>query len=182
MANARPWCPYLFHGRDCAPARIRKRSTRYACLGNLRLAFQKACEAAGLVVGRKHGGLVWHCTRNTAATDLAAAGCTIEDVMKVGGWKTADVARRYDLGRFAHVRAQSEHIPRLRRPPCPATHAISLCPRRLGWPRTPAFHAGNVGSNPAGDALVSAGLARGWPVARASSLRRSGAWVTCRVT
>src|SRR5439155_449297 len=98
LADARPWCRYLFHGRDCAPGRVRPRSTRYACLGNLRLAFQKACEAAGLVGGRKHGGLVWHCTRNTAATDLAAAGCTIEDVMKVGGWKTADVALRYDLG------------------------------------------------------------------------------------
>src|SRR5438876_3063977 len=101
-----PVVPYLFHGRDCAPARIRKRSTRYACLGNLRLAFQKACEAAGLVVGRKHGGLVWHCTRNTAATDLAAAGCTIEDVMKVGGWQTADVARRYDLGNLEALRAR----------------------------------------------------------------------------
>jgi len=76
------------------------------CLGNLRLAFQKACEAAGLVGGRKHGGLVWHCTRNTAATDLAAAGCTIEDVMKVGGWKTADVARRYDLGNLEALRAR----------------------------------------------------------------------------
>ena len=106
MANARPWCPYLFHGRDCAPGRVRPRSTGYACLGNLRLAFQKACEAAGLVVGRKNGGLVWHCTRNTAATDLAAAGCTIEDVMKVGGWKTADVARRYDLGNREALRAR----------------------------------------------------------------------------
>jgi hypothetical protein len=58
------------------------------------------------VVGRKHGGLTWHCARNTAATDLAAAGCTIEDVMKVGGWKTADVARRYDLGNLDAPRAR----------------------------------------------------------------------------
>src|SRR5439155_8774109 len=133
-------------------------------------------EAAGLVVGRKHGGLVWHCTRNTAATDLAAAGCTIEDVMKVGGWKTADVARRYDLGRFAHVRAQSEHIPRLRRPPCPATHAISLCPRRLGWPRTPAFHAGNVGSNPAGDAAFLLARSSRYTVGRVATTHVCHAW------
>jgi len=107
MANARPWCRYLFHGRDCAPGRDpRTMSKRYACLGNLRVAFQKACAAAGLVVGRKHGGLVWHCTRNTAATDLVAAGCTIDDVMKVGGWKTADVARRYDLGNLEALRAR----------------------------------------------------------------------------
>src|SRR2546428_12567878 len=63
-------------------------------------------KAAGLVTGRKQDGLVWHCTRNTAATDLVAAGCTIEDVMKVGGWKTADVARRYDLGNLEALRAR----------------------------------------------------------------------------
>ena len=26
-------------------------------------------------------------------------------------------------------------------------------PHRLAWPRTPAFHAGDAGSNPAGDAI-----------------------------
>src|SRR5215472_8778794 len=34
----------------------------------------------------------------------------------------------------------------------PANSANPLGPRRLVRPRTPAFHAGNVGSNPAGDA------------------------------
>ncbi len=107
VANARPWCPYLFHGRDCAPGRDpRTMSRRYACLGNMRVAFQKACEAAGLPFGRKAGGFVFHHTRNTAATDLAAAGCTIEDVMKIGGWKTAAVARRYDLGNLEALRAR----------------------------------------------------------------------------
>ena len=38
-------------------------------------------------------------------------------------------------------------------PPSPGNSATSLRPRRLVWPRTPAFHAGNVGSNPAGDAV-----------------------------
>jgi integrase len=104
IAAAVPWCPSLFHGRDCAADRVRKRSDRYGCLGNLRVAFQKACKDAKLTVGRKDGGLTWHCTRNTAATDLVAAGCTIEDVMKVGGWKTADVARRYDLGNLEALR------------------------------------------------------------------------------
>ena len=27
-------------------------------------------------------------------------------------------------------------------------------PHRLAWPRTPAFHAGDAGSNPAGDASL----------------------------
>src|SRR5262249_61689972 len=79
---------------------------RSAGVGRVRVALQGAWEAAGRVAGRKRGGLVWHCTRNPAATDLAAAGCTIEDVMKVGGWKTADVARRYDLGNLEALRAR----------------------------------------------------------------------------
>ena len=70
----------------------------------------------------------------------------------------------------------------LRRPPCPATHAISRCPRRLGWPRTLAFHAGNVGSNPAGDARAFAALTGSWTIARASNLPCSDAWGTYRVT
>ena len=37
------------------------------------------------------------------------------------------------------------------------------CPHRLAWSRTPAFHAGNAGSNPAGDA-------------------QRFSWVTCTVT
>lgn|GEM_PF-1428506 len=28
-------------------------------------------------------------------------------------------------------------------------------PHRLAWPRTPAFHAGDAGSNPAGDAIFN---------------------------
>src|SRR5207245_9438657 len=44
--------------------------------------------------------------RNSAATDPAAAGLTIEDVMAVGGWKTAAVARRYNLGNLDALRAR----------------------------------------------------------------------------
>src|SRR5439155_22136425 len=42
----------------------------------------------------------------TAATDLAVAGCTIEDVMAVGGWQTAAVARRYNLGNLDALRGR----------------------------------------------------------------------------
>ena len=31
-------------------------------------------------------------------------------------------------------------------------------PHRLAWPRTPAFHAGDRGSNPRGDANIKKGL------------------------
>src|SRR2546422_33548 len=60
--------------------------------------------------------------RNSAATDPAAAGLTIEDVMAVGGWKTAAVARRYNLGNLDALRARSQtsttpgsHSPRAER-------------------------------------------------------------------
>ena len=33
-----------------------------------------------------------------------------------------------------------------------------LRPHRLAWSRTPAFHAGNSGSNPLGDAIIYKGL------------------------
>jgi hypothetical protein len=36
---------------------------------------------------------------------------------------------------------------------------ISFRPHRLAWPRTPAFHAGDRGSNPLGDANFFNGLA-----------------------
>jgi integrase len=106
MEAAVPHCPFLFHGRDCAPDRVRPKSTKYGCLGNLHDAFVNACTAAGLPVGRKHGGFVWHNTRNTAATTLIAGGATIDDVMKIGNWQTADVARRYDLGNLDALRAR----------------------------------------------------------------------------
>ena len=41
----------------------------------------------------------------------------------------------------------------------PARPTRRFCPRRLARSRTPAFHAGNTGSNPVGDAIL---LARGY--------------------
>src|SRR5262249_2296899 len=68
MADARPWCPFLFHGPDCKPAHAP--SKRYGCLGDFKKAWRAALKAAGFPVGRKHGGYVFHHTRNTAATNL----------------------------------------------------------------------------------------------------------------
>ena len=38
--------------------------------------------------------------------------------------------------------------------------AKRLRPHRLAWPRTPAFHAGDRGSNPRGDANIKKGLSK----------------------
>src|SRR5262245_37493560 len=104
MTNARMWCPYLFHGHRCAAGR--KPSTRYGCVGDFKKAWATAMETAGFPVGRKAGGYTFHHTRNTAATDMRAAGMTTDDIMDVGGWKTAEMVRRYDLKDVEALRAR----------------------------------------------------------------------------
>jgi integrase len=122
MADARTWCPYLFHGPRCAPGRTS--SVRWGCVGDFKKAWATACKAAGFPIGRKAGGFTFHHTRNSAATDLAAAGLTIEDVMTVGGWKTAAVARRYNLGNLDALRA------RVAASRDPLGKVVQLAPRR----------------------------------------------------
>jgi len=102
MNDARPWCPYMFHGPRCAPGR--RPSKLYGCVGDFKKACDKACEAAGLAVGRKAGGYVFHHTRNTAATDMRAGGLGEDETMRVGGWKTREVFDRYNLGDVEAVR------------------------------------------------------------------------------
>jgi integrase len=96
LADPRSWCPYLFHGPGCAPGRTP--SKRYACLGEFKKAFRVASQRAGVLYGRKAGGITYHCTRNTAATNIRAAGMDEADAMKVLGHKTASIFRRYNLG------------------------------------------------------------------------------------
>lgn len=89
------WCPYLFHSPRCAPGH--RPSKAYGCIGDFKRAFSTALKAAGLPAGRKHGGYTFHHTRNTAATNLRAEGMSTADIMDIGGWRTAEMVRRYDL-------------------------------------------------------------------------------------
>src|SRR5215470_12950228 len=50
-----------------------------------------------------------------------------------------------DFAYASHGHTRSHRVPRS------SSHPDR--PRRLAWPRTPAFHAGDTGSNPVGDAL-----------------------------
>jgi integrase len=102
LAEARPWCPYLFHGRWCRPHR--PPSKTYGCLGDFRKTWATACATAGLPVGAVAGGYVFHDTRRTAATTLRAGGLEEADAMKVTGHKTAHVFRTYDLGNVERLR------------------------------------------------------------------------------
>ena len=96
LADVHSWCPYLFHGPHCAPGR--QPSRRYACLGDFKKAFRIACNQAGVLYGRRHGGITYHSTRNSAATNLRAGGMDEADAMKVLGHKTPNIFRRYNLG------------------------------------------------------------------------------------
>jgi integrase len=116
MASPPLWCPYLFHGPRCAPGQTP--SKRYGCLGDFKKSWAAACKAAGFPVGRKHGGFVFHHTRNTAATNLRAGGMDEADAMKVTGHQTSQVFRHYDLGnvdvlreRLAQARSYAKSLP-----------------------------------------------------------------------
>jgi hypothetical protein len=89
-------CNYLFHGPRCAPGH--RPSKRYGCVGDFKRAWRTALKAAGLPVGRKHGGFVFHHTRNTAVTNLRASGLEEADCMQVTGHQTARVFRHHDCG------------------------------------------------------------------------------------
>jgi integrase len=119
MAAARPWCPFLFHGRWCRAGRAP--SAKYGCLGDFRRVWARACQEAGMPVGAVAGGYVFHDTRRTAVTTLRAGGMQEVDAMKVTGHKTAHVFRTYDLGNVDRLReeldrarAQAAHRARFR--------------------------------------------------------------------
>jgi integrase len=102
VADARPWCPFLFHSPDCKPGHMP--SMRYGCVGDFKKAWRAACERAGLPVGRKAGGYVFHHTRNTAATNLWGGGMDEDDAMKITGHLTHAVFDRYNLGDVEKLR------------------------------------------------------------------------------
>jgi len=110
------WCPYLFHGRHCAPGRTP--SKNYGCVGDCKKAWATACRKAGFPVGRKAGGFVFHNTWNSVATNLRAGGMAEADAMKITGHTTSHVFRHYDIcdvdalrDRLAHAREQQRARP-----------------------------------------------------------------------
>jgi integrase len=98
----RPWCPYLFHGAYCRPGR--RPSKKYACIGNFKRAWATACRKAGLPVGRKAGGPLFHDSRNTAVTDLLAGGMGDREAMKISGHETLSMIDHYDMGNIEALR------------------------------------------------------------------------------
>lgn len=57
--------------------------------------FTILCERAGIVAGRKLGGLTFHSLRHTGASRMLARGVDIKTVQQIGGWKNLNILQRY---------------------------------------------------------------------------------------
>lgn len=97
--DRRPGCP-LFH-LDDRP------------LGHLRTEWARACTAAGSPVGRTAGGLVFHDTRRSATTNLAAAGVPDVVARSVTGHRTPSVHVGYNITPETAQRAALVAVDRL---------------------------------------------------------------------
>ena len=62
----------------------------------LTTAFKAACRRAGIVHGRRNGGITAHDFRHSAATSLRRAGVDTMTAMKIIGHKSEKMHRRYN--------------------------------------------------------------------------------------
>jgi integrase len=62
-------------------------------------------------------GLLFHDLRRTAARILRAAGVPEEIIMRIAGWKTSSIFRRYAIVDKADVREALQRLERARQEP-----------------------------------------------------------------
>lgn len=83
-------CARCKQPNDCLFTRKEKDGTQHPVL-NFRKAWRNLCAAAGVP------GLLVHDMRRSAARDLRRAGVDESVIMKIGGWKTPSVFKRYNI-------------------------------------------------------------------------------------
>jgi integrase len=75
---------------------------------DFRKRWKNLCTAAGVP------GLLFHDLRRTAARNLRAAGVPEEIIMRIAGWKTSSIFKRYAIVDKADVRAALQRLERAR--------------------------------------------------------------------
>jgi integrase len=75
---------------------------------DFRRSWENLCTAAGVPA------LLFHDLRRTAARNLRAAGVPEEVIMRIGGWKTASVFKRYAIVDQRDIRAALQQLERVR--------------------------------------------------------------------
>jgi integrase len=75
---------------------------------DFRKSWSNLCTAAGV------GGLLFHDLRRSAARNLRAAGVPEEIIMRIAGWKTSNVFKRYAIVDQSDVRAALQQLERAR--------------------------------------------------------------------
>lgn len=75
---------------------------------NFRKSWSNLCTAAGVPA------LLFHDLRRSAARNLRAAGIPEEIIMRICGWKTANVFKRYAIVDRADIRAALQQLERIR--------------------------------------------------------------------
>jgi integrase len=74
-------------------------------LGELKSEWRRACAAAGLIAGRKQGGIVLYNLRHSCLTNLAAEGVPDSTARAISGHKTDSAHRRYVITQNASKQA-----------------------------------------------------------------------------
>jgi integrase len=74
-------------------------------LGELKSEWRRACAAAGMVAGRKRGGIVLYNLRHSCLTNLAEAGVPDSTARAISGHKTDSAHRRYVITQPAAKKA-----------------------------------------------------------------------------
>lgn len=77
--------------------------------------FREACIRANVPIGRKTGGVSFHCLRHTGASRMLEAGADVKTVMEIGGWRNLKVMERYLHPTEERKRAAVNAIGRRRR-------------------------------------------------------------------